>query len=301
MKYLGDLDIFARIVRTKNMSATARELGISPAAVSKAVRRLEEPLDVRLLNRTTRQVVVTEAGQMFFERISEVLAALNEVETFMAGKGAEIAGSLRISAPTSFGRLHVAPHLCEFINRHPKVRIDLVLSDQFSDIIAEGYDLAIRISALKDTGLVARRLAPVRRVLCASPGYIASHGMPASFEELKDHQCLPSHNGEPWRLEGPQGLLIYRPQGVLTTNSSEVIREAVISGLGIALRSKWDVGAELADGRLVQILPEYEGARDVAVSALYPSRHFLLPKVRAFIDYLHEIYRKDQYWEGREG
>lgn len=298
MKYLADLDIFARIVRTGNMSATAREIGMSPAAVSKALKRLEEALDVRLLNRTTRQVVVTEAGQIFYERITDVLAALDEVETFMAGKGAEIAGSLRISAPTSFGRLHVAPHLCQFMSRHPKVRIELVLSDRFSDIIAEGYDLAIRISALKDTGLVARRLASVRRVLCASPEYVAAHGKPATFDELKTHQCLPSHNGEPWRLEGPQGLLIYRPQGLLTTNSSEVIREAVISGLGIALRSTWDIGKELAEGKLVQLLPEYEGAKDVAISALYPSRHFLLPKVRAFIDYLHEIYRKEPYWEG---
>ncbi|MGN6550812.1 MAG: substrate binding domain-containing protein, partial [Pararhizobium sp.] len=145
--------------------------------------------------------------------------------------------------------------------------------------------------------LVARKLAPVRRILCAAPGYIERHGRPAGLEDLANHVCIPPHNGEPWKLEGPQGPLLHRPTGPLQTNSSEVVRECVIGGVGIALRSTWDIGQELADGRLVQVLPEYEGSRNVAIHALYASRRFLPAKVRVFIDYLADLYGPMPYWD----
>ncbi|MNE80442.1 HTH-type transcriptional regulator DmlR [compost metagenome] len=144
---------------------------------------------------------------------------------------------------------------------------------------------------------MARRLAPVRRILCASPDYIAAHGQPETIEDLKRHHCLPAHNYDAWKLEGPQGTLSIRPDGMLITNSSEVIREAVIGGLGIALRSTWDIGPELKAGKLVQVLPAYEGSRNVSLSAVYPSRQFLPAKVRLFIDYLADLYGPVPYWE----
>ena len=175
--------------------------------------------------------------------------------------------------------------------------MNLVLTDDFSDIVGGGFDLAIRIGELSDSSLVARRLAPVRRVLCAAPDYIARRGMPASLEDLANHVCLPPHTQDVWRLEGPGGSVTYRPHGPLYTNSSEVVREAVFSGMGIALRSTWDVGAELKSGKLVQVLPQYESSRNVALSAVYPSRQFLPAKVRLFIDYLTSLYGPEPYWE----
>jgi len=297
MTNLGDLDIFARVVSTGSMSMAGRALGLSPAVISKRIKRLEDRLGTRLLQRTTRQISLTEAGQGFHERVLAVLAGLEDAEAYVSGRSAQVQGMLKISAPTSFGRLHVAPHLKPFMTAHPDLALHLVLTDDITDIVGGGFDIAIRIAELADSSLVAKRLAPVRRVLCASPAYLAEHGMPTGVQDLKQHLCLPPHNNDSWRLEGPDGPFTYRPDGLLITNSSEVIREAVIAGLGIALRSSWDVGPELKDGRLIQVLPDYEGSRNVALSAVYPSRQFLPAKVRLFIDYLVELYGPVPYWE----
>lgn len=297
MKDLDDLDTFAKVVAMRSMSSAARSLGVTPAVVSKRIRRLEESLGARLLQRTTRQIAVTEAGQGFYDRVVGILASVEEAQAFASGRSSGIVGTLRIAAPTSFGRMHIAPHLTGFMAAHPQLAIDLILSDALTDIVGDGFDLAIRIGELKDSGLVARKLCTVARVLCATPTYVERHGLPCTIEELADHQCLPAHNGEPWRLDGPRGPLVYRPDGMLKTNSSEVIREAVISGLGIALRSTWDIGPELANGRLIRVLPEYQGSRSVLISAVFPSREYLPAKVRAFIDYLQSIYGPEPYWD----
>lgn len=294
---LGDLEIFVKVAVTGSMSAAAKSLGLSPAVVSKRIKRLEEQLGTRLFQRTTRQLGMTDAGKGFYERIANVLTGIEEAEQFVSGNSTEITGNLKISAPTSFGRMHIAPHLPVFMQANPGLSIDMTLSDEFTDIIAEGYDVAIRISDLKDSSLVARKLVSVRRILCAAPSYVERHGCPQTIEDLSRHDCLSPHNGEPWRLEGPRGPLVYRPTGRLNTNSSEVVREAVISGLGIALRSTWDIGGELSDGRLVQVLPAYEGSKNVSVSAVYPSRQHLPSRVRAFIEYLLQLYGPVPYWE----
>lgn len=297
MTNLGDLEIFASVVATGSMSLTGRALGFSPAVISKRIKRLEDRLGTRLLQRTTRQISLTEAGQGFYDRVLAILAGLEEAEAYIAGRSSQMHGTLKISAPTSFGRMHIAPHLKSFMQAHPELALNLVLSDEFVDIVGGGFDLAIRIAELTDSSLVARRLAPVRRVLCASPAYIDAHGMPEDIDDLRRHICLPAHNLDPWRLEGPKGSLIFRPEGRLITNSSEVVREAVIAGLGIALRSTWDIGPELRDGRLIQVLPAYEGSHNVTLSAVYPSRQFLPAKVRVFIDFLAELYGPVPYWE----
>jgi DNA-binding transcriptional LysR family regulator len=295
---LEDLEIFARVASTLSMTVAGRELSLSPAVVSKRIKHLEERLGTRLFHRTTRQLSLTEAGQGFFIRIESILSGIEDAEAFIAGRTEKARGTLKISAPTSFGRMHVAPHLRPFMSENPDITVNLTLSDEFIDLVAGGYDVAIRIGELTDSSLVARRLAPVRRLLCASPAYIEAHGMPQTLDDLASHVCLPPHNNDTWRLEGPNGPVSYRPQGPLITNSSEVIREAVIAGLGIALRSTWDIGPELKSGALVRVLPFLEAPKNVALSAVYPSREFLPAKVRLFIDYLAELYGPAPYWEG---
>lgn len=297
MNNLGDLEIFARVVSAGSMSAAGRELGLSPAVVSKRLRRLEDRLGTRLMQRTTRQISLTEAGQGFYERVVAILAGIEEAEAFVSRRSALAHGVLKVSAPTSFGRMHIAPHINTFMQSNPDLGVNLMLRDEFVDIVGDGYDLAIRIAELSDSSLVARKLAPVRRVLVASPAYIKRHGTPDTLTDLDGHICLAPHNNDSWKLEGPQGEVIHRPIGPLQTNSSEVVREAVIGGMGIALRSTWDIGAELSDGRLVQVLPAYEGSRNVAIHAIYASRRFLPAKVRLFIDYLAELYGPTPYWD----
>ncbi len=297
MTNLGDLEVFTRVVATGSMSAAGRALGFSPAVISKRIKRLEDRLGTRLFQRTTRQISLTEAGQGFYDRVLGIMAGIEDAEAFASGRSGQALGTLRITAPTSFGRMHVAPHLARFIEDHPDLVLNIVLSDEFSDIVAEGFDLAIRIGELSDSTLVARKLAPVRRILCASPAYIARFGLPETTDDFSRHICLRQHNHDTWKLESRDGTLSYKPQGRLITNSSEVVREAVLSGAGIALRSTWDVGGDLKSGKLVQVLPDWEGSRNLFVSALYPSRQFLPAKVRLFIDYLTSLYGPEPYWE----
>jgi DNA-binding transcriptional LysR family regulator len=293
---LGDLDVFARVVTARSMSAAGRELNLSPAVISKRIRRLEERLGVRLLQRTTRQLALTEAGQGFYERVISILSSVEEAEAWVASGSATARGVLRVSAPTSFGRMHVAPHLKRFLDANPLVTVDLVLSDSFVDIVGENFDLALRIADLADSSLVARRLAPNHRVLCASPAYLAERGEPRTLEELESHTLL-AHNTDQWRLDGPKGAVTVRLQGPLRTNSSEVVRETLLAGLGIALRSTWDVGPELNDGRLKRVMPDCSGGRRVAIHAVYPSRRHMEQKVRAFVDFLAGVYAPTPYWD----
>jgi DNA-binding transcriptional LysR family regulator len=296
LDHLRDLEIFAQVVASRGMSAAGRNLGLSPAVVSKRIRRLEERLGVRLLQRTTRQLALTEIGQGFYERVVSILASVENAETWVTHGSTTVRGLLRVSAPTSFGRMHIAPHLKAFLDLYPAVTIDLVLSDSFVDIIGEGFDLAIRIADLEDTSLIARRLAPNHRILCAAPAYLAQRGSPEYINDLSDHVLL-SHTKAEWQLEGPEDSINIRVDGRVKTNSSEVVREAVIAGIGIALRSTWDVGPELKSGALVQILPAYTGSKRVVVQAVYPSRRHLERKVGAFIDFLQSLYGEPPYWD----
>jgi DNA-binding transcriptional LysR family regulator len=297
MTNLADLEIFARVVTSGSMSSAGRELGLQPAIISKRIKRLEERLGTRLFQRTTRQISLTEAGEGFHQRVVAALAGLEEAEAFVSGRSGEVRGRLRISAPTSFGRMHIAPHLRAFFDLYPDLRVQLMLTDEFQDIVAEGFDLAIRIAELDDSSLVARKLAPVRRVLCAAPDYVARHGAPAGIADLERHICIPAHNNAHWHLAGPGGEVTLKPEGPLATNSSEVVREAVLAGLGIALRSSWDIGPDLKAGKLVRVLPDWTGSANVGLYAVYPSRQFLPAKVRAFIDFLAELYGPEPYWD----
>ncbi|MEM8813677.1 MAG: LysR family transcriptional regulator [Pseudomonadota bacterium] len=294
------MEVFARVVTAGSMSAAGREMGLSPAVVSKRLRRLEDRLGTRLLQRTTRQIAMTEAGHGYYERVVAILASVEEAESFVTRRSAIARGTLKVSAPTSFGRLHIAPLLGTFLDSNPDLSINLMLSDDMVDIVGEGFDLAIRIAELSDSSLVARRLAPARRVLCAAPSYLARHGEPQSIADLQDHVCLATAAQDPWRLVGPDdgaGPIVVHASGPLKTNSNEVVREAALAGLGIALRSTWDVGQELSEGRLKVVLPCYQASPHVGVYAVYPSRRFLPAKVRVFIDYLAGCYGPEPYWD----
>jgi DNA-binding transcriptional LysR family regulator len=295
---LLDYEIFARVIKAGSLSAAAREMHSSPAMISKRVTRLEDRLGVRLLQRTTRRVTPTDIGQSFYERVLNVLAAVEDAENFATVDSERPRGLLRVSLPTAFGRLHVAPRLRAFLDLYPELRLLVDLNDDYVDLVAGSFDLAVRIGTLPDSSLVARRLAPNRRVLCAAPEYLQAHGEPRELADLHHHRLLSAAPQLTWRLEGPEGLIAFKPQSILQTNSSEVVRESVVSGLGIGFRSTWDVHNELKRGVLKRVLPAYAGASDVAIYAVYSGRRLVPVKVRAFVDYLVGILGPDTpYWD----
>jgi DNA-binding transcriptional LysR family regulator len=205
MTAISDLDIFARVARTGNMSAAGREMGLSPAVISKRISLLEEKLGARLFQRTTRQLTLTETGEGYFRRVIDILSLCEEAEDFVSRRNTKPRGTLKVTAPTSFSRLYIAPRLQEFLERYPEVNLDLHLTDHLEDIIREGFDLAIRIGELQDSSLVARKLAPETRVMCASPKYLERTSVPRKLSDLQLHNCLSAGAQEIWKLEGPDG------------------------------------------------------------------------------------------------
>lgn len=298
MADLLDYEIFARVIKAGSLSAAARELNSTPAMISKRLTRLEDRLGVKLLHRTTRQLTPTEVGHSFHERVLAVLAAVADAENVAASDNLRPRGLLRISLPTAFGRLHVAPRLKTFLDQNPELKLLVDLNDDYVDLVAGSFDVAVRIGTLPDSGLVARRLAANRRVLCAAPAYLEKYGTPRTFEELHRHRLLAAAPLVVWRLEGPGGPSALKPQSSLQTNSSEMVREAVISGLGIGFRSTWDINNELKLGILRRVLPEYAGAADVNIYCVYEGRRLVPPKVRAFVDYFAAVFGGDEpYWD----
>lgn len=260
----ADLRLFVAIIDGGSLAAAGRRLAISPAMVSRRLSRLERRLGTRLVERTTRSLTPTPRGAAFHAEVTAILDALAAAEARVADTLPVPSGPLTVSAPTSFGRLHVAPMLKPFLDAYPHVDLRLDLSDDYVDVRA--IDLAIRITAVVPPDLIAHRLAPSRRVLCAAPAYLAAHGVPGDVASLDGHRLLAATGQFPWRLS--DGGTVAGVSHV-ATNSSEVVRELAIAGIGIALRSLWDVSDALADGRLIRVLPQVEGAADVAVFAVH--------------------------------
>jgi len=294
---ITDLDIFARVARTGNMSAAGREMGLSPAVVSKRVSLLEEELGARLFQRTTRQLTLTETGEGYYKRVVDILNLVEEAEDFVSRRNTKARGLLKVTAPTSFSRQHIAPYLADFLGKYPEIELDFHLTDDFVDIISRGFDVAIRIGELQDSSLVQKKLAADRRVICASPKYLEKYGTPANLAELDMHNCLSAGAQDFWRLTGPNGPETIRVKGNIRSNSAEFVRTALMSGLGIALRSIWDIGPELQRGELKVVLPEYRGADSVAIYAVYPCRDFMPTKVNALIEFLADLYGTEPYWD----
>jgi len=298
---ISDLEIFARVARTGNMSAAGREMGLSPAVVSKRVSLLEERLGTRLFQRTTRQLTLTETGEGYFKRVVDILSLVEEAEDFVSRRNTKPRGIIKVSVPSSFGRLHVTPHLSAFLVRFPDIAVDVQLSDSYVDIIREGFDLAIRIGDLEDSSLVARKLTIETRILCAAPGYLAQAVPLHTPDDLQHHNCLTVGPIEAWELQGPDGRTSVRPNSSVRTNSCDFVREATLAGLGVALRPTWEVSSEIERGRLVRVLPSYAGAGNPAIHAVYPSRDFLPAKVNIFIEHLADIYANDASWLQSQG
>lgn len=295
MTAISDLDIFSRVARTGNMSAAGREMGLSPAVISKRVSLLEEKLGARLFHRTTRQLTLTETGEGYFRRVVDILSLCEEAEDFVSRRNTKPRGTLKVTAPTSFSRLHIAPRLGEFLQKFPEVQLDFHLTDHFEDIIRDGFDLAIRIGELQDSSLVARKLAPDTRVICASPKYLEHAGEPKTIADLELLNCLSAGAQEHWRLEGPDGPTQVKVEGNVRTNSAEFVREALVAGLGIGMRPTWDIAPQLASGELKVILPKYRGSSNMAIYAVYPCRDYLPEKVNVFIDFLASLFANEQW------
>ena len=298
---LGDIEIFAEVVGAGSMTAAARRLGLAVTVVSKRIQRLEAKLGTRLLERSTRRLVLTEAGEGFHHRVGRVLEAFEEAVGFASEVSTSLSGTLRVSAPTAFGRMHLAPHLPKFLEAHPSLELDLELSDQDVDIAASGFHLALRIGELSDSSLIAKKLAPVRQVLCASPSYLARFGEPRSVHDLAHHELVAPEPEASWLLSGPAGCVNVAVRSRLRTTSCEAIREAVISGAGIGLRPTWNIGQELAEGRLRVVLPDYRADGRAGLFAVYPSRELMPRKVRSFLDFLTSLYGPRPYWEKGTG
>ncbi|WP_197277291.1 LysR family transcriptional regulator [Sphingomonas profundi] len=292
----GDYDLFAAVVAHGSLAAAGRALGISAPMVSKRMARLERRLGTRLIHRTTRRMALTEAGRRFHQDVLTILAAVAAAERTASGQPGRPRGPLRLSAPTSFGRLHVAPHLGRFVESYPDIELTLDLSDAFSDLIADRIDLAVRITAQVPPQLAARRLGTSRRILCASPAYLARHGVPADVAALPRHRLLAATGQLPWRLIGPDGPTLVDGIPAVRTNSSEVVRELAVAGAGIALRSLWDVTRDLAAGRLARVLPDHEGSADVGIYAVHQRTPLPSPNVAAMIDYLAGLYDPPPPW-----
>jgi DNA-binding transcriptional LysR family regulator len=293
---IADLEIFARVVTAGSMSAAGRELALSPAVVSKRISHLEARLGTRLFHRTTRQLQLTEAGRGFYERVVQILSTVKEAEAFVSSGHERAGGTLRITAPTAFSRLHIAPYLGGFMKRYPDVSIEIIATDQMVDIVRDGIDVAIRIAELEDSSLVAKKLAPCRRTFCASPAYLKEYGTPKTQSDLASHKVLVKNN-QAWHLNGPDGIMTLKLSSEIKTNSGEIVHEAVLSGCGIGFLSIWEIRDDLRAKRLVPILPQYRESPGVAVYAVYPDKHFIPARLRVFLEFLETIYGPSPYWE----
>lgn len=300
---LTDVALFARTCATRNLSAAGREFGLSPAASSARMSHLEKQLGARLLHRTTRSVTLTQDGETFLERAVALLDAAEQAAGSVGSASQAPQGMLRVAASVSFGRLHIVPALREFLHAYPGIRLDLRLSDRIIDMAENAIDVAIRIGPLRDSAMVARKLAPSHLVLCASPGYLAERGAPQHPQDLAGHECLVLGSMHPWPFRMPDGSsLAVRVKGQMASDNGEALRDASVAGLGIALQSTWAISEQLKDGRLVKVLPEYPIAVDAVVSAVYLNRSFLPPKTRAFIDFFAARFGGDApYWDAGLG
>lgn len=294
---LAEYEIFVRALEEGSLSAAARRLDLSPAVASRRLARLEDRLGVRLIERTSRRLAPTEAGRLVYDRAAQLLEGVEDLEAVVSRRTTQARGLLRVSAPTSFGRRRLAPLLLPFLAAQPRLTLELNLTDAFVDLMAEDVDVAVRIGGYEAADPLMHRLAPNRRVLCASPAYLAEHGAPESLDDLRRHAQLAAENQSTWRLEGPEGAVVFRARSRVRTNSSEVARELALAGVGVALRSTWDVGDELRDGRLQVVLPQYAGSSDVAIFALTAGRARAETRVRAFIDFLSGLYGDVPEWD----
>jgi len=292
-----DLSLFAAAAALGNLSAAGRRLGMSAATASRRLAAFEATIGARLLYRTTRSVALTADGEVFLRHVQRILKEMESAQNSLAAHRGAPRGTLRVTAPISFGQAHIAPALADFLALYPDVNIDLILSERLLDLVDEGIDVAVRIAALADSRMKSRRLAGVQRVVCASPLYLERHGTPLQPQDLKEHNCIVSSGRETWSFVHGGVREDVTVRGNVRSNDGVVVRDLALAGLGIVLRALWDVGPYLAGGDLVPLLREYETATSVDMWAVYPGGGRPSPKVRAFIDFLAQRFGPVPYWE----
>ena len=292
MDKFQEMKVFAAVVESGSFTRAADLLDISKAAVSRQVGELEERLGVRLLHRTTRKLSPTTEGDIFYARCRELLDNLAEAEAEIGSRQGEAAGLLKVNVPVSFGLMHLAQLWPALLARHPRLALDITLSDRVADLVEEGYDLAVRIGQLPASSLISRKLASTRLVLCASPGYLERRGTPHSPQELPAHDVISYSlfsSGENWTFSGKDGAVTIKVAPRVRTNSGDTCRAAALQDQGIILQPSFIVGADLAAGRLVELMPAYRSS-ELGIYAVYPSRKFVSPKVRLTIDFLVDAF-----------
>jgi len=300
MDSLTDIAVFVQVVESGSFTAAAERLSLSKAVVSKYVTRLENNLGARLLNRTTRRLSLTEVGRVFYERSRRGLQDIEEARAEVSQLLGEPRGTLRLNTPMSFGIMHIAPAIPDFLEQYPDISIDLNLDDRKVDVVEEGFDVSIRVSELPDSTLVARRIAPCRHAVVASTSYLAKHGKPKTPADLTRHNIVSYRYQESalqWHFRAPDGKPVsVSLSGTTQMNNSLAIREAVLGGLGITRTPTFVVGGDIKEGRLQPVLTEFE-ALELSVYLVYPERRHLPPKVRAFADFIAKRFATTPYWD----
>jgi len=299
MDRLNSMGIFVQVVRKGSFTAASKKLNLSRAQISKSVMQLEAHLGTRLLNRTTRKISLTETGRAYYERCKMILNDIEEIESIAGEQTVTPHGTLTISAPTSFGVLHLQEAISEYLKQYPQVKIVLSLTDRFIDVVSEGFDVGIRIASLEDSSLVARRIAPCKQVICASPDYLRRNGIPKVPVDLTTHSCLTYSNNlkpETWVLQGPEGKQSIKVNGSVCADNGDILKAAALSGLGITSLPTFIVGMDIKTGKLQPVLTEYSPP-EISIYAVFPSRRYLSAKVRTFVDFLSGYFGDEPDWD----
>ncbi|MEM7634797.1 MAG: LysR family transcriptional regulator [Pseudomonadota bacterium] len=288
MDIASQMILFADVVDHGSLSATARDLGQTPSAVSKQISALEDRLGVRLLNRSTRQLSLTQEGHSFYQRCASISSQVREARELVEAMGGQPQGTLRIASTVAFAKAQLLPLLPEFLDAYPDLTVNLELTDRSIDLINSDYDVAIRFSAqIESSSVIARKLAAYKRVVCASPEYVARNGVPASLEDFSNHNCLrvsTVNNWNDWEFLMDGKDMVLTAQGNFEANSADAVYYATKAGLGISHLSTYMVAGDLRAGSLLQLFPEHKGEAS-GIYAVYASKHHLAPKIRVFIDY----------------
>ncbi|MFW2357561.1 LysR substrate-binding domain-containing protein [Hydrogenophaga sp.] len=295
----ADLGFFSVLAGAGSLSAAARELGVTTPAVSKHLAQMETRLGVSLVNRTTRRMGMTPEGELYLEHARRILGEIDGMQELLGVSKGTPKGLLRVNATLGFGRSHVAPLISRFVRKHPQVEVQLQLSVNPPALTDDSFDVCIRFGAPPDARVIARHIAPNRRLLCASPAYLARHGTPKVPNDLIKHNCIGIRQGEEayglWRLSTGRGKNVtteaIKTRGNLTTNDGEIAVNWALDGHGILMRAEWDIERFLANGRLVQVLPQH-ATPDADIYAVYPQRHQLAVRVRAFVDFVALAFKK---------
>ncbi|HYD99186.1 MAG TPA: LysR family transcriptional regulator [Alphaproteobacteria bacterium] len=299
MDKLDDLVTFIRVVDAKSFTGAAQRLAVAKSVVSRRIAELENRLGVRLLNRTTRSLSLTEVGHAFYDRCVRILADVDEAERAVTSLHAEPRGLLRVTASVSFALRHLPLAVAGFLERYGEVELDISLNDRFVDLVEEGYDVAIRIGRLRDSSLVARKLAPTRRVAVASAAYLARHGRPEHPTDLARHACLIYTNAstaDQWQFQIDGTMTSVRVGGRLRSNNGDLLRDAAVAGGGVAIMPSFIVAEELAAGKLELVLPGFSSG-EIGIYAVYPHNRHLSAKVRGFVDHLVQVFGPVPVWE----